>query len=184
MPKLFALLDCNNFYVSCERIFRPHLKYRPVAVLSNNDGCFISRSSEVKALGIPMGEPLFKYAHLVEKHDVKLFSSNFSLYGDISSRIMAILKNIYGKGLEVYSVDEAFIEFEPRALAQDFKEEFIKLRKYIYRCVGIPVSIGIAETKTLAKLANSLAKKDKSYASVACLWRNPLSKKIFKKFPY
>ena len=182
MPKLFALVDCNNFYVSCERIFRPQLKYHPVAVLSNNDGCFISRSREVKELGIPMGEPLFKCTHLVKQHDVKLFSSNFSFYGDISSRIMMILRGIYGESLEVYSVDEAFIEFKPQALANNLKEEFINLRKYIYRCVGIPVSIGIGETKTLAKLANVLAKTDKSYHGVSCLWMNPYQEKLLKNF--
>lgn len=181
--KLFALLDCNNFYVSCERIFRPQLKYHPVGVLSNNDGCFISRSSEVKAIGIPMGEPLFKCAHLVKQHDIKLFSSNFSFYGDISSRIMMILKGIYGDHLEVYSVDEAFIEFEPKALVSDLTEEFTRLRKYIYRCVGIPVSIGVAETKTLAKLANNLAKNNKFYNGVACLWMNSLKEKILRNFP-
>ncbi len=154
--KGYALIDCNNFFVSCERVFKPHLNKVPVAVLSNNDGCFIARSKEVKDLGIPMGAPLFKYKHLVDRHNIVTFSSNFKLYGDFSDRVMSIIGD-FSPDLEVYSIDEAFIPITIQTEA-----DFIALRKKIYKWTSIPVSIGIAPTKTLAKLANYICKKEET----------------------
>jgi DNA polymerase V len=152
---LFALVDCNNFYVSCERVFNPRLEGRPVVVLSSNDGVIIARSEEAKKLGIPMGEPLFRCARSVKKHGVLTFSANFSLYGDMSRRVMEILSQ-EATDMEIYSIDEAFLILEPgseKALAMG------RLKKRILSWCGIPVSIGIAPTKTLAKTAARIAKK-------------------------
>lgn len=161
MP-LFALVDCNNFYASCERLFRPELKRKPIVVLSNNDGCVIARSNEAKALGIPMGAPAFQWEHLFRKSGVAVFSSNFALYGDISARIMSVLTDM-APWIEVYSIDEAFLDLtgvaDPMALCHDIRER-------VLRWVGIPVSIGIARTKTLAKLANCVAKKQSQHGGV------------------
>jgi DNA polymerase V len=154
---MIGLLDCNNFYCSCERVFRPDLETRPVAILSNNDGCIISRSQEVKALGIPMAAPLYKYRRLIEQAGVHLFSANFVLYGDLSERVMNTLRE-FAPAVEVYSIDEAFFDLshlKPAELAPFCRE----LRATIRRWTGIPVSIGVAPTKTLAKLANRIAKK-------------------------
>ena len=147
---MFALIDCNNFYVSCERLFNPSIWHKPVVVLSNNDGCIVARSNEVKALGVPMGAPLFKYRELLEKHDTAIFSSNYQLYADISSRIMSVIQ-MHAPNLEIYSIDEAFIQFDSKANYVDFA---CNLKAIIKKWVGIPVSIGIAPTKTLAKAAN------------------------------
>lgn len=152
-----ALVDCNNFYVSCERVFNPKLEGKPVVVLSNNDGCAVARSNEVKALGVKMGEPWFKLEKLAKQHGIIALSSNYSLYGDLSARVMSILATFSPKQ-EVYSIDECFLDldgFAPEALA-DYGQT---IRKTIRRNVGIPVCVGIAETKTLAKLANHCAKK-------------------------
>lgn len=154
---MFALLDCNNFYASCERLFRPELEGRPVVVLSNNDGCIIARSNEAKALGIGMGTPYFKNRSLIEQHKVKIFSSNYALYGDISQRVMAILQQMEPE-VEIYSIDEAFIRL-PKIAGSNRTEHARYLRKKINKDVGIPVSIGIGPTKTLAKVANRIAKK-------------------------
>ena len=151
-----AIVDCNNFYASCERIFNPRLNNKPVIVLSNNDGCVIARSQEVKDLGIPMGIPVFKIKHLVEIHDIQIFSSNFALYGDISNRIMNIIRSGNSE-MEVYSIDEAFVTINPRYT--DPIDYATKLRNKIYQWTGIPVSIGIGKTKTLAKVANHLSKR-------------------------
>ena len=151
-----AIVDCNNFYASCERIFNPRLNNKPVIVLSNNDGCVIARSQEVKDLGIPMGIPVFKIKHLVEIHDIQIFSSNFALYGDISNRIMNIIRSGNSE-IEVYSIDEAFVTINPRYT--DPIDYATKLRNKIYQWTGIPVSIGIGKTKTLAKVANHLSKR-------------------------
>ena len=151
-----AIVDCNNFYASCERVFNPKLNNKPVVVLSNNDGCVIARSQEVKDLGIPMGIPIFKIRHLVEIHDIQIFSSNFSLYGDISNRIMSIIRSD-NADIEVYSIDEAFVNINPRYT--DPVKYATKLRNRIYQWTGIPVSIGIGKTKTLAKVANHLSKR-------------------------
>ena len=161
MP-LFALVDCNNFYASCERLFRPELRGKPVVVLSNNDGCVIARSNEAKALGIPMGAPAFQWEHLFRKSGVAVFSSNFPLYGDLSARVMSVLADMAPQ-VEVYSIDEAFLDLsgvaDPMALCHD-------IRAQVLRWTGIPVSIGIARTKTLAKAANRRAKKDASLGGV------------------
>ena len=154
---MFALIDCNNFYASCERVFNPKLIGKPLAILSNNDGCVISRSNEAKALGIPMGAPAFKYDSVFKKHNVHVFSSNFPLYGDMSSRVMSILSS-YTPNIEIYSIDEAFLEFKGFD-NYDLENYGKEIRKKVLKWTGIPVSIGIAPTKALAKVANRIAKK-------------------------
>ncbi|HEX6624050.1 MAG TPA: Y-family DNA polymerase [Pyrinomonadaceae bacterium] len=152
----FALVDCNNFYVSCERVFDPRLIGRPVVVLSNNDGCVVARSNEAKALGIRMGVPLFRIQDLVDYHKVAVLSSNYALYGDMSSRVMAVLHDL-APVVEVYSIDEAFLLLDlPQAWLQEFAR---RARERVYRWTGIPVSVGVAPTKTLAKVAGERAKK-------------------------
>ena len=162
-----ALIDCNSFYASCERIFNPKLIGKPIVVLSNNDGCVITRSLEAKELGIKMGEPYFKAKNIIEKNKVKVFSSNYSLYGDISQRVMEILAK-FSSEVEIYSIDEAFLNlngftnYELNTYCQ-------YIRNRIKKWVGIPVSVGVAPTKTLAKIANHLAKKNKEYKGVCIL---------------
>lgn len=158
--KLFALIDCNNFFVSCERIFRPDLNSRPVIVLSNNDGCVVSRSNESKALGIPMGIPLFDCKDIVERFNIAVFSSNFALYGDISARVMKILSS-FVEDIEIYSIDEAFLSLD-KTLIRDPLVYAKKIRETIFKYTGIPVSIGLGRTKTLAKSASKIAKKEAS----------------------
>ncbi len=158
MNTVFALVDCNNFYASCERLFRPELEGRPVVVLSNNDGCVIARSNEAKALGIPMGAPYFKHRSIIEKNRVEVFSSNYALYGDLSQRVMSILQQLEPE-VEIYSIDEAFIRL-PVSRNVNLTEHALDIRKKIKQYTGIPVSIGIASTKTLAKVANRIAKKN------------------------
>ena len=153
-----ALVDCNSFYVSCETIFKPHLKNKPVVVLLNNDGCVIARSSMAKKVGIKMGVPFFEVKKIVKQHNVKVFSSNYTLYANISSRVMGVLNN-YCDELEVYSVDEAFLIFNKHS-ERSFFERARQIKKTVKEWIGIPVSIGIAENKTLSKIANHLAKKD------------------------
>ena len=154
---MFALVDCNNFYASCERVFNPKLDKKPIVILSNNDGCVISRSNEAKALGIPMGAPAFKYDPIFKKNKVHVFSSNFPLYGDMSSRVMSILAK-HTPNIEIYSIDEAFLEFKgfENYNLEDYGKE---IRKIILKWTGIPVSIGFAPTKALAKVANRISKK-------------------------
>ena len=164
--KVFALIDCNAFYVSCERVFNPKLNNRPVVALSNNDGCIISRSKEAKALGIKMGVPLFKVKDIVEKEKVVVFSSNYTLYADMSRRVMNIISSS-SPYTEIYSIDEAFVELS--SLPIDYESYAHQLRQTILQHTGIPVSIGIASTKTLAKVANHKAKKDDSLNGVCCL---------------
>lgn len=156
MPGPFALVDCNNFYASCERLFQPELRGRPVVVLSNNDGCVIARSNEAKALGIEMGEPWHLAKERFEKLGVIVRSSNYSLYGDLSARVMTVLAR-FSPELEVYSIDEAFLGLRG---FQDMETHAREIVRTVYQLTGIPVSVGIAPTKTLAKLANRLAKKD------------------------
>jgi len=151
---LIALVDCNNFYASCERVFRPDLEKKPIVVLSNNDGCVIARSNEAKKLGIKMGEPAFKKREVFERNKIKTFSTNFILYGDMSKRVMSILRN-NSKEIEIYSIDEAFLE----CYNEDLNSYGKNLRKKVKQWTGIPVSVGIAETKVLAKIANHIAKK-------------------------
>ena len=158
--KKIALVDCNSFYVSCERLFNPSIIKKPVIVLSSNDGCVISRSTEAKILGIKMGEPYFKVEKIVKKNDVKVFSSNYSLYGDISRRVMKTLKQ-FSPQIEIYSIDEAFLNLSS-VKDEDLLEHGNKIRKTVLKWTGIPTSIGIATTKTLSKAANHVAKKEKS----------------------
>lgn len=154
---MFALIDCNNFYASCERVFRPDLIGKPIVVLSNNDGCVIARSNEAKLAGIPMGAPAFEYDKIFKQHNVSVFSANFALYGDMSNRVMNILSD-YSPDIEIYSIDEAFLKFNGF--------ENFNLQKYateicykVYKCTGIPISVGFAPTKALSKVANYIAKK-------------------------
>ena len=158
MFKVFALVDCNNFYASCERIFAPSLEGKPVVVLSNNDGCIIARSEEAKQLGIKMGEPVFKIPEIIEKNNVHVFSTNYALYGDISQRVMNILAEMVSE-IEVYSIDEAFLDLSH--VPQNELTQFgIRIKDTIKNWTGVPASIGIAPTKTLAKIANQIAKSD------------------------
>ncbi len=178
---MIALVDCNNFYVSCERVFDPGLNGKPVVVLSNNDGCVIARSNEAKALGIPMGAPVFKYKRLIEAEKVHIFSSNFALYGDMSQRVMSIISE-YARDIEVYSIDEAFLELEEGD--EDKMEELAgEIRNLVKKCTGIPVSIGIAPTKTLAKIATHMAKKDPVRESCCVLSRKETIERSLKSFP-
>ncbi|EPR44312.1 UMUC domain protein DNA-repair protein [Desulfovibrio sp. X2] len=157
MARTFALVDCNNFYASCERVFAPRLEGTPIVVLSNNDGCVISRSAEAKALGIPMGEPSFRLKGFAARHGVAVLSSNYALYGDMSGRVMSVLER-FAPATEVYSIDEAFLDLT--GLREDKAAFAARLRALVRRWTGIPVSIGIGPTKTLAKAANRLAKKN------------------------
>jgi len=155
-----ALVDCNSFYVSCERLFNPSINKKPVVVLSSNDGCVISRSTEAKNLGIKMGEPYFKVKKIVKKNDVKVFSTNFALYGDMSRRVMKTLKQ-FSPQMEIYSIDEAFLDLSS-IKNENLLEHGYNIRKTILKWTGIPTSIGIGTTKTLSKAANYIAKKEKS----------------------
>ncbi len=154
---MFALIDCNNFYASCQRVFDPKLIGKPIVILSNNDGCVIARSNEAKAVGIPMGAPAFQFKELFEKNNVHVFSSNYALYGDMSSRVMNILTT-FSPEIEIYSIDEAFLKFTGFELF-DLKEYGIKIQKTVTKGTGIPISVGFAPTKALAKVANKIAKK-------------------------
>jgi DNA polymerase V len=164
---MLALIDCNNFFVSCERLFRPDLEERPVVVLSSNDGCAVSRSAEAKALGIPMGAPAFKYKELFRRHGVVSFSANFELYGDISQRLTTLLMRVTPH-IEIYSVDESFLDLSKLGIT-DYRAWGAQLRRQILEQIGIPVSIGIASTKTLAKLANHRAKKEMDLGGVLAI---------------
>ncbi|WP_436414102.1 Y-family DNA polymerase [Petrimonas sp.] len=154
---MYAILDCNNFYANCERVFNPLLIGRPVIVWSNNDGCVIALSDEVKALGIKRGDPAFKIKHLIEKYNIAVFSANFPLYGDMSRRVMNIIHQYFCPDVEVYSIDECFMDLS--GFNVDLKEYCLKMRSQIRRWTGIPTCVGIAPTKALAKLANRVAKK-------------------------
>lgn len=156
--KIIALVDCNSFYVSCERLFNPKISQSPVVVLSNNDGCVIARSAEAKKIGIKMGEPYFKIKNIVTVNNVQVFSSNYALYGDISRRIMTILKNLFPI-IEYYSIDEAFLDLSNMSI-KNMNSFIIDIKKTIYQNTGIPVSIGVGNNKTLSKIANHLAKKN------------------------
>ncbi len=161
---MYALVDCNNFYCACERVFNPRLEGRPVIVLSNNDGCAISRSEEAKKLGIAMASPAFMMQKLIDEHDVAVFSSNYTLYGDMSRRIMDTL-TLFAPKIEWYSIDEAFLDLQDMGRS-DLLQLGFSIRKTIRRNLGIPVSVGIAPTKTLAKMANRFAKKHHPDAAV------------------
>ncbi len=154
---MYALVDCNNFFASCERVFRPDLNGKPVVVLSNNDGCVVARSNEAKALGIPMGAPAFKYAELFEQYKVHVFSANFTLYGDMSQRVMNLLAE-YTDDFEMYSIDEAFLKFEGFK-SEDLQAHCEEIQRKVTKWTGIPISIGVANTKSLSKVGNKIAKK-------------------------
>jgi len=152
-----ALVDCNNFYASCERVFNPKLNGRPIVVLSNNDGVIIARSDEAKQLGIKMGDPYFKVEKLIKQNNVAVFSSNYTLYGDLSARVMSVLEK-FSPEVEIYSIDEAFLNLT--GIESSNQTEYLRnIRATIKKWLGLPVSIGLAPTKTLAKLANRIAKK-------------------------
>ena len=175
---MYGLLDCNNFYASCERVFNPSLNGKPVVVLSNNDGCVIARSSEAKALGIPMGEPAYKLKKLIESNQVHVFSSNYVLYGDMSHRVMNTVAS-FVPDMEIYSIDEAFLLLEGFENI-DLKTLGEKIVRTVTRNTGIPVSMGIAPTKTLAKVANKFAKKYKNYKGVCIIDTDEKREKALK----
>lgn len=180
MSNVFALVDCNNFYVSCERIFNPSLEGRPVVVLSNNDGCVIARSEEAKAIGIKMGIPVFEIPDIIEKYNVHVFSTNYALYGDISQRVMNTLIELVSE-IEIYSIDEAFLDLS--GIPMEDLETFGKnIKETVKQWTGIPVSIGIAPTKTLAKVANHLAKTNKQFNGVLDMV-NLKSDELLKSIP-
>lgn len=153
---MYSLIDCNNFYASCERVFNPALQNKPIVVLSNNDGCVIARSNEVKKIGIPMGAVAFKYQHVFRNHNVKVFSANFSLYGDMSNRVMTILSG-FSPVSEIYSIDECFLSFQ--GVDVNYYEYGLDMVQKVKKWTGIPISVGTAPTKVLAKVANRIAKK-------------------------
>lgn len=177
---MYALADCNNFFVSCERVFRPDLWNKPVLVLSGNDGCVVSRSNEVKALGIKMGVPLYQIRDLVEKHHIACFSSNFSLYGDLSARVMSLLRN-HTTRFEQYSIDEGFITLDHVSPAER-KTYCENLVREIYQGTGIPVSMGIAPSKTLCKVASKYAKKFPGYNGACMIDTDEKRLKALAKF--
>lgn len=178
---MFALADCNNFFVSCERVFRPDLQGKPVIVLSNNDGCAIARSNEAKALGIKMGDPLFKIKDIVEKHNVAVFSGNMALYGDMSQRVRWVLED-YAPSIEVYSIDEAFLDL--RGMGHiDFDAYAKEISAQCWKMTSIPVSVGIAPTKTLAKIASKLCKQYPKLKGGCYMYRPQDIEKVLKKFP-
>ena len=154
---MYALVDCNNFYASCERVFQPKLNGKPIVILSNNDGCIISRSDEAKALGIPMGAPEFKVRQELKEKNIHVFSSNYPLYGDLSHRVMKILEG-FTPHVEVYSIDEAFLNFDG-VKVEDFYDYGLQMKYRLMKWLSIPVSIGFAETKALSKVANKIARK-------------------------
>ncbi|MDD3807558.1 MAG: Y-family DNA polymerase [Candidatus Marinimicrobia bacterium] len=164
---MFGIADCNNFYVSCERVFNPSLEKKPVVVLSNNDGCIVARSNEAKRLGISMGTPLFKVREIVQQHAIAVYSSNYALYADMSQRVMSVLAQRI-PAMEIYSIDEAFLDL--RGFPKDRLERHIReTREIVLQWTGIPISIGVASTKTLAKIANRAAKKKEDYKGVCIL---------------
>jgi len=181
MHKYIALIDCNSFFCSCEILFKPHLKNKPVIVLSNNDGCAVSRTPEAKKLGIKMGDPYFKIKDLCKKHNVGVFSSNFSLYTDMSARVMKVLKG-FSHRMEVYSIDEAWLDLS-HIKSSDLHSYGKEIKETVERLTGIPVGVGIAQTKTLAKVANHIAKKDKSKNGVHVLVNESEIHRDLKRFP-
>ena len=179
--ELFGLADCNNFYCSCERVFHPDLRDKPVVVLSNNDGCIIARSEESKALGFKMGEPFYQVKDMLEKNDVAVFSSNYNLYGDMSRRVMSLLST-YTPRLDIYSVDEAFLDLSGMGDAEYLTAYCKAMVKAIRKGTGIPISLGIAPTRTLAKMASKFAKKYKGYEGVCLIDTDEKREKALKLF--
>ena len=180
--ELFGLADCNNFYCSCERVFHPDLIGKPVVVLSNNDGCVIARSEESKALGIKMGDVFYQVKEKLEQNDVAVFSSNYNLYGDMSRRVMSLLSK-YSPKIDVYSIDEAFLNFSGMGTSEQLTDYCKKMVHYIHKGTGIPISLGIAPTKTLAKMASKFAKKHKGYEGVCLIDSDEKREKALKLFP-
>ena len=178
--KIFVLADCNSFYASCERVFNPKLEKKPVVVLSNNDGCVVARTTEAKALGIKMGEPFFKAKNIIKKYGVKVFSSNYTLYGNMSDRVMNILKQ-FCPDMEIYSIDEAFMEISKLKNIDNYNKYAAKIQKIILQWTGIPISIGIGETKTLAKIASFIAKNNQKTKGVFNISNIKDKKLILKK---
>ena len=178
---MFALVDCNNFFVSCERVFRPDLEGKAVVVLSNNDGCVVSRSNESKSMGIKMGTPFFQIRHIVDEGRLTAFSSNYALYGDLSGRVMSILADAVPH-IEIYSIDEAFLHLD--GIREDQVQDFCRgLVAKVRQWVGIPVSIGVAPTKTLAKIASHFAKTHKGYKGVCMMETEAKRLKALKLTP-
>ena len=178
---MFALADCNNFFASCERVFRPDLQGKPVIVLSNNDGCAVARSNEAKALGIKMGDPYFKIRHIVEKHNVAVFSGNMALYGDMSQRVRWVLED-FAPAVEVYSIDEAFLDLRGMC-GVDFDAYAKKISAECWRLTSIPVSVGIAPSKTLAKIASKLCKQYPKLRGGCYMHRPQDIEKVLRKYP-
>ena len=181
MSEVFGLIDCNNFYVSCERVFRPDLEGKPVIVLSNNDGCCVARSQEVKNLGVLMGDPVFKIRDLIKRENITLFSSNYAYYGDVSHRVVQTLGSVVPT-IEPYSIDESFLnlgEFREKEVEPLARE----LRERVHRWVGIPTCVGIAPTKTLAKVANFIAKKRSQYRGVCDLRSSQVRAELLPTVP-
>ena len=178
---MFALADCNNFFVSCERVFRPDLYAKPVIVLSSNDGCAVARSNEAKALGIKMGDPYFKIKGLVAKHNVEVFSGNMALYGDMSRRVRQVLEG-FAPAIEVYSIDEAFLDLRGMQ-GIDYDKYAKEISRYCWKMVSIPVSVGIAPTKTLAKIASKLCKQYPKLNGGCYMHRPQDIEKVLRKFP-
>lgn len=179
MKKVFALIDCNNFFVSCERVFNPSLRDIPVVVLSNNDGCIVARSNEAKQIGLKMGEPIYKCQNTIRYYDVKMLSGNHALYADMSRRVMETLEQ-FSPLIEVYSIDEAFLDISdiPMAYRSKFGE---RIRETVYQWTGIPVSVGIAETKTLAKIASEIGKKENRSVDLSTIEKGQLDD-VLKRF--
>jgi DNA polymerase V len=180
MSQVYALVDCNNFYVSCERVFNPKLEHKPVVVLSNNDGCVVARSNEAKALGIKMGVAAFEIASLLKKHNVLIFSSNYTLYADMSSRVMETLSEFTSE-IEIYSIDEAFLNLA--GVTGSLSDYGRRIRQTVRQWTGMPVSIGIAETKTLAKIANHLAKRSAQLDGVLDLTASANLEQVLAEVP-
>ena len=178
---MFALADCNNFFVSCERVFRPDLQGRPVIVLSSNDGCAVARSNEAKALGIKMGAPFFQIRHLVKQHNVAVFSGNMALYGDMSQRVRWVLEE-FAPSIEIYSIDKAFLDLRGMQ-GVDFDQYAKHISHRCWRLTSIPVSVGIAPTKTLAKIASELCKRYPKLQGGCYMHRAEDIEKVLRKYP-
>lgn len=178
---MYALVDCNNFFASCERVFNPALRDKPIVVLSNNDGCVIARSNEAKKLGLKMGDPFFKVKDIIEKNGIHVFSSNYSLYGDMSNRVMKILSG-FVKDVEVYSIDESFLDLTGYEEHYNLTQYGKQIVHTVSRNTGIPVSMGIAPTKTLAKVASKFAKKYKRYGGVCVIDSEEKREKALRLF--
>lgn len=180
---MYAIVDCNNFYASCERVFNPGLRTTPIVILSNNDGCIIARSNEAKALGIKMGAPFYQVEDVLEQKGVAVFSSNYNLYGDMSRRVMRLLYEFCPDGFMQYSIDEAFLDLDGMGTPEQLHQSCIQLAKKIGRSTGIPVTIGLAPTKTLAKMASKFGKKYKAYQGCCMIDTDEKREKALKLLP-